>query len=187
MRKKVWFSRSCPCATAVLAAWGDLSLDQQPAVTSVTLTVDQIHAVSFRPTQPISVANRTCFDVKDGRVAISIARHLLLTDPDLVAYAGIATALGGQHKGGFTEIIRDVTRLFNRGDMHVCTHGHQIRYFLGPMHGCPGHSLAKRGERGNISELQYLGDRLKNRPAGGEGPNPADPSIGVCFIIIGTK
>ena len=86
----------------MLAAWGDLSLDQQSAVTSVTLTVDQIHAASFKPTQPISVANRACFDVKDGRDAIGIARHILLTDPDLVAYTGIATALGGNNKGGFT-------------------------------------------------------------------------------------
>ena len=97
MRKWYWSKRSCSCATAVLAAWGDLSLDQQSAVTSVTLTVDQIHAVSFKPTQPISVANRTCFDVEDGRDAIGIARHLLLTDRLNVRSAlarGVSFALG---------------------------------------------------------------------------------------------
>ena len=89
---------------------------------SVTLTVEQVHTASFRPTQLIFVANRTCFDVKDGSEAISIARHLLLNDADLVAYAGIATctALGGNSKGGSTETSLDLTRLFNRGDMYVC-------------------------------------------------------------------
>ena len=96
-----------------------------------------------------------------------------------------ATTLGGNNKGDFTEINHDVTRLFNRGDMDVCTH--QIRYFFGPMHAGSGRSIARRGERGNISELQYLHNRLKNSSSDGEGCTPADPSIGVCFIIIGTK
>ena len=184
--QNIWSRHSCSCATAVLPAWGDLPLDQlQSAATSVTLTMEQVHAASFRPTQSIFVAKRTCFDVKDGREAISIARHLLLNGPDLVAYACIATALGGSNKGGFTEINADVTRLFNRVDMHVCIH--QIRYFLGPMHDCSGHSIARRGERGNVSEPLHLGGRLKDRSAGGEGATPGDPSIGVCFIIIGSK
>ena len=108
-------------------------------MTSVTLIVDQIHAASFRPTQPIFVANRTCFDVKDRRDAVSVARYRLRDDDDLVAYAaiGIATALGGNNRGGAKEIKSDVVRLFNRGDMHLCTHS--IRYFLQTMHNCPGH------------------------------------------------
>ena len=48
-------------------------------------------------------------------------------------HAGIGTALGGNNKGGGTEINRDVTRLIDRGDMWLCTHS--IRYFLGSMHG----------------------------------------------------
>ena len=65
--------------------------------------VKKTPAASFRPAQPIFVATRSCFDAKDGREAIRIARHLLLTDPDLVAYgyAGLATALGGDNKRWF--------------------------------------------------------------------------------------
>ena len=57
MRKWSWHRRSCSCTTAVLAAWDDLSLDQQHLVTSATLTVEQVHAVSYKPALPIVVAN----------------------------------------------------------------------------------------------------------------------------------
>ena len=60
MRKWSWHKRRCSCTTAVLAAWDDLSLDQQHLVTSATLTVEQVHAASFKPALPIVVDNRAC-------------------------------------------------------------------------------------------------------------------------------
>ena len=62
----------------MLAAWDDLSLDQQHLVTSATLTVGQVHAASFKPALPIVVANRDCFDVEHGRDAISILVLMLI-------------------------------------------------------------------------------------------------------------
>ena len=47
------------------------------------------------------VASRVCFDVEDGRKAVSIARHLLRDDDDLVAY----TQASGQRWAETTKVV----------------------------------------------------------------------------------
>ena len=115
-----------------------------------------------------------------------MALYLLNNDEGCeVLYAGLATALGGNNNFGLNEMNRDVRRLFHRGDMHRCRA--QTRYFTKGMYGLPGHRIARRSEVQNIATLSpTVGDKLKSRSAGGEGNEPAGPSIGVDFILLGT-
>ena len=117
-----------------------------------------------------------------------MALYLLDNDEDCeVLYAGLATALGGNHNFGLKEMnyVYGVRRLSLRGDMHRC--GAHIRYFTKGLYGLPGHRIARRSEIQNIATLSpTVGDKMKNRSAGGEGNERADPSIGVDFILLGT-